>query len=490
VASPQTATAIAAGEVGGAERAGALPPIERLSGWGGPLAGESRVLRPSTEAGIFEALEIARRHGWSIGLRGAGQSYGDASLASGNLSLDLSRMRRVLEWDPSAGCIRVEPGVTIRELWQYVVEDGWWPAVVPGTSHASIGGCAAANIHGKNAWRVGPLGEHVDAVELLLASGERRILRRETDGELLRAVIGGFGLLGVIAAVTLRLKRVHSGLLDVTPFVARDLGEMIDLFADRVEQAAYLVGWVDVLARGSALGRGLVHEARHLEPGVDPEPHRTLRRDFQELPDTIFGIVPKSRLWIPMRALFNPLGMRLVNAGKYWSAHLHAGKTFRQPHAEFQFLLDYVPDWKRAYGPFGMIQYQSFVPERAAEQTFRAKIELAHRRGLRPFLGVFKRHRRDDFLLTHGVDGFSLALEFQVTQANRAKLWGLAAELDDLVVGAGGRFYLAKDSTLRPQSFRSFMGGDRIDRFLAWKRELDPENRFQTDLFRRVFPAA
>lgn len=489
MASPQTANAIAAGDALVTDEGGESPPLERLSGWGGPLAGDCRVLRPSTEAGILDAFEIARRRGWSIGLRGAGQSYGDASLATGNLSLDVSRMRRVLEWDPVAGRIRVEPGVTIRELWQFVVEDGWWPPVVPGTSHASIGGCAAANIHGKNAWKVGPLGEHVEAIEVLFPNGDRRVLRRDADGDLFLAVIGGFGLLGVIVSITLRLKRVHSGLLDVTPLVARDLSEMIDLFVARLDDAAYLVGWVDVLARGRALGRGLVHEARHLAPGVDAEPQRTLRRDFQELPDTILGVVPKSKLWIPMRALFHPLGMRAVNAVKYWSAHLHAGKAFRQPHAEFQFLLDYVPDWKRAYGRQGMIQYQSFVPERTAEQTFRAKIELSHRRGLKPFLGVFKRHRRDDFLLTHGVDGYSLALEFQVTQANRRKLWDLAVELDDLVVGAGGRFYLAKDSTLRPRSFRSFMGEDRIERFLAWKRELDPENRLQTDLFRRLFLA-
>jgi len=467
----------------------ALPPSEWLSGWGRSLSGASRVLRPSTRDGVSEALEIARRENLKIGLRGAGQSYGDAALASGELSLDVSRMRRVLDWDPSSGRIRVEPGVTIRELWQYAIEDGWWPAVVPGTSHASIGGCASANIHGKNNWRVGPIGEHIEELEIVLPSGECRSVRRDSDAELFRAVIGGFGLLGVIVSVTLRLGKIHSGLLEVTPLVARDLDEMIDLFAARLDRADYLVGWIDALASGGALGRGMVHEARHLEPGADPEPHQTLRRDFQELPDTLFGLLPKSRLWLAMRALFNPLGMRAVNTAKYRSGHLHSGRSFRQPYAEFQFLLDYIPEWRRAYGPDGMIQYQSFVPERTAAATFREKIRRAHARGLRPFLGVFKRHRRDEFLLTHGVDGFSLALEFKVTERNRARLWDLAAELDELVVSAGGRFYLAKDSTLSRKSFAAFMGAERIERFLALKRRLDPESRLETDLFRRVFPA-
>src|SRR5262249_25038215 len=161
------------------------------------LTGASRVLRPSTLDGVSDAFEIAHRENLKIGLRGAGQSYGDAALASGELSLDVSRMKRVLDWDPASGRIRVEPGVTIRELWQYASEEGWWPAVVRGTSHASIGGCASANIHGKNNWRVGPIGEHVEELELVLPNGERRRVRPDSDPELFRAVIGGFGLLGV-----------------------------------------------------------------------------------------------------------------------------------------------------------------------------------------------------------------------------------------------------------------------------------------------------
>jgi FAD/FMN-containing dehydrogenase len=395
-------------------------------------------------------------------------------------------MRRVLDWDPASGLIRVEPGVTIRELWQYVIEDGWWPAVAPGTSLASIGGCASANVHGKNNWKVGPIGEHIEDLELLLPTGERRRCSRSRDPELFRAVVGGFGLLGVLLAVTLRLKKVHSGLLEVTPLAARNLEEMMDVFEARRERADYLVGWVDAMADGASLGRGLVHEARYLEPGADPEPHRTLRRAFQQLPDTLLGVVPKSRLWWVMRALFNRPGMQAVNAVKYWSGRLHAGHAFRQSHAEFAFLLDFIPDWKRAYGPLGMIQYQSFVPLGSALATFREMISLAHRRELYPLLGVFKRHRKDDFLLTHAVDGYSLALEFKVTAANRARVWALAGELDQVVLAGGGRFYLAKDATLTRESFVAALGSDRIERFLALKRQLDPGEILQTDLYRRL----
>ncbi|MCZ7670374.1 MAG: FAD-dependent oxidoreductase [Chloroflexi bacterium] len=51
-----------------------------------------------------------------------------------NLLVDLRRMSRILDWNPESGVIRLEPGVTLAALWQYVLEDGWWPPVVTGTS--------------------------------------------------------------------------------------------------------------------------------------------------------------------------------------------------------------------------------------------------------------------------------------------------------------------------------------------------------------------
>jgi decaprenylphospho-beta-D-ribofuranose 2-oxidase len=465
----------------------ALPPLERSWGWGRSLSALSHVFRPSTRDGVQHALDVARRTGLAVGLRGAGQSYGDAALVSGGMSLDLSRMTRILDWEPEAGVVRVEPGVTIGQLWRYAIEDGFWPAVVPGTSHATIGGCVAMNVHGKNNWKAGPFGEHVLAIEITLASGETVACSREENADLFHAAVGGFGMLGCVASATLRLKRVHSGLLDVVPLAARDLGEMLDTFAARRESADYLVGWVDCFASGSALGRGLVHAATYLEPGADSMPAATLRRDRQELPDTLFHALPKSETWRFLRAFFNAPAMRAVNAVKHGLGRRAHGHAYREPHAQFAFLLDFFPDWQRAYGPHGMIQYQSFVPEAAAHEVFAAQIELAQRRGLVPLLGVLKRHRPDPFLMTHAVDGYSLALELRIPHGRRREVWALAREMDPLVVDAGGRFYFAKDATLSPASLDRFLAEERVAHFLDLKRRLDPEGLFATDLYRRIF---
>jgi decaprenylphospho-beta-D-ribofuranose 2-oxidase len=460
---------------------------ETVRGWGRALSASCRVFRPSTTDGIRAVLDLARREGSSVGLRGAGQSYGDASLNDRQICLDVSRMTRVLEWDPQSGVIRVEPGVTIRQLWQYVLEDGWWPPVVPGTSHVSLGGAVAMNVHGKNNWKAGPIGDHVREIVLLLPTGDVVRASRTENADLFHAAIGGFGMLGCILEIELQLHHVTSGDLLVEPLQARDLGAMLAVIQSRMSEADYLVGWVDCFARGRGLGRGLVHQGRYVDalPGSDAS--LTLRRAHQELPDALLGVLPKSQAWRLMRAMFNAPVMRGINTVKYVDGGRHAHHAYRQPLVQFSFLLDFFPGWGLAYGPQGMIQYQSFVPVAHAETVFRRQLELAHQAGLVPLLGVLKRHRPDAFLMSHAVEGYSLALEFKLTRGNRAPMRDLTRRYDDLVNEAGGRFYFAKDGTLTRDSIRPLLAEERTRRFAELKRRCDPDTLLQTDLYRRLF---
>ncbi len=464
--------------------------LERVAGWGGSASAMSWVHRPTTTEGILDAFAVARTHGLSVGLRGGGQSYGDASLNGENVSLDLSRMTRILDWNPHTGVARVEPGVTMRQLWEYAVEDGWWPAVVPGTMFVSLGGAVGANVHGKNAWKVGPIGDHVHALDLLLPSGELRTLTRDATPELFHATVGSFGLLGVVTSITLGLKRVYSGEVDVQALTAPHLDALVDVFEERAPEADYLVGWVDLFAPAPGLGRAAIHQANYLAPGEDLRPVRTLRRESQELPPTLFGVLPKTLLGPLMRPFLNDLGVRLVNTAKYRMSAAQGTHRYRQPHAAFHFLFDYIPQWKRAYGPGGLIEWQCFLPAAATRATLREIIERMQRAGVLPYLGVFKKHRPDAFLVSHGVDGYSLACHFKVTAARRAALWRLCRELNAVVIDAGGRFYLAKDSTLEPGDVERSLGADAVARLMALKRECDPETVLQTELFRRLFPGA
>jgi FAD/FMN-containing dehydrogenase len=466
-----------------------LPPerMERVESWGRNLRTIGYVYRPSDIDGIREVFTIARENNVTIGVKGGGNSYGDAFQNREEIVLDLSRMNRILEWDRKTGVMACEPGVTIRQIWQHAIEDGYWPYVVSGTMFPTIGGAAAMNIHGKNHPTAGTLGEHIQEFDFLLPSGEVRRCSPSENTDLFYAAIGGIGVLGVFTRIALELKPVHSGLLRVTSLAAANWDEMFAVFEEQSAKADYSVGWIDCFAAGENAGRGLVNTAQYLEPGEDPVPLRTLRVSSQELGDTVLGFLPKSLLWRFIKPWMNPAGMQFLNSLQYALGRRKHGGTHYETHAAFAFKLDYVPNWKQAYGPHGLVQYQVFVPKAHAPQVFPEMIALCQRRNLVPFLSVFKRHRPDPFLLSYGGDGYSLALDFPLTRTNQRDVHELAADMDVLVTEAGGRYYFAKDSTLHPRRLAAFLGEERVRRFLQLKRSLDPENLLQTDLYRRIF---
>jgi len=439
---------------------------------------------------MAEVFKIAKNNGKSVGLRGAGYSYGDASMNSENILLDLSRMNRIIDWNPETGLISVEPGVTIRQLWQYCIEDGWWPPVVSGTMFVTLGGAAGMNIHGKNNFKAGPIGNHITEFELLTPTGETVVCSRSKNSELFHAAIGGFGMLGVFTRITLQLKKIYSGQLSVEAFATKSFGEIIERFNEREADADYLVGWIDCFATGSELGRGLVHQANYLPAGADPNPAQTLRVKNQELPDTLMGIFPKSSMWRLLQPFSNNLGMKAINYAKYLQGStIGNNEVVKQAHAQFAFLLDYVPNWKYAYKPGGLVQFQSFVPYDCAEKVFSEQIRLSHKLGIVPYLGVFKRHRPDAFLMTHAVDGFSFALDYPVTQQNKDGLTTLTQIMTRLVLDSGGRHYFAKDSQLTAEAASEYLGKEALAKFTALKSATDPDHLLQTDLSKRLFNA-
>lgn len=463
--------------------------LERVWAWGGATDSTSYVYRPSTVEALRDIFQVARRSGLTVGFRGGGNSYGDAALNNENILVDFRRMNRILDWDPQSGTIRVEPGVTVEQLWRYVLEDGWWPPVVTGTMKITLGGGLAMNVHGKNAWKVGPIGDHTLDFDLMLPDGEIIHCSREENAEVFHAAVGGFGMLGAFTAITLQMKRVYSGLLNVEAAASPNLQAMMSYFEQHLDESDYLVGWIDAFPGGKQLGRGQVHRATYLQPGEDPAPEATLSLAEQEIPNTMFGFFPK--VWLPpfMRPFYNNLGWRLVCHAKYLGSRLKEGfegVRYQQPHAHFHFLLDAIP-FKNAYGPAGIIQYQVFVPARGAGTTLETLLEMGREHAMPNYLSVLKRHRPDPFLMTHGLDGYSLAMDFHLSEGNRARMRQLAREMDQVVLDAGGRFYFAKDSTLRPEVVRAYLGPETVARFRTLKERCDPGGLLETNLWRRLF---
>ena len=460
-----------------------------IEAWGMTHRADAHTLRPRTVAELQASVAAARAAGVTLGPRGSGCSYGDASVNTGGWSLDITGLGRVLDFDVATGIANCEAGVTIEGLWKHSLPHGYWPKVVSGTMFPTLAGTVSANIHGKNNFAVGTIGDAVLDLDLVLADGQVRTCSRTENSELFHAAIGAFGMLGLISRVRLGTKQVHSGDLEVTAQATLNLAEMMAYFEEHKATADYLVGWIDCFGKGKMLGRGLIHNARYLEPGEDERPlEQTLALAHQELPTTIMGLFPKGEMWELLKYFANDGGMRLINGAKYVSGLFECNRRpIRQAHAAFAFLLDYVPNWKRAYGAGGLIQYQPFVPNATAHDVYSECMRWNQRKGFVPYLGVFKRHRPDPFLMTYASDGWSMAMDFKVTPQNRAELWQHCRELTEIVLAGGGRFYFAKDLVIEPRDAERMFPAANLQRFLELKAELDPDALFVTDLWRRVF---
>ncbi len=247
----------------------------------------------------------------------------------------------------------------------------------------------------------------------------------------------------------------------------------------------YLVSWIDCFGKGKELGRGQIHVAWYQdEPYAFPP---SLKPESQDLPDTILGAFPKSVVWRFLKLLNNRPGMRFVNWAKHHASMLLGnGKEIEQSLVGFSFLLDYVPNWRNAYLPGGFIQYQTFVPRAKAQEVFTKQLQLQQEAKLESFLGVLKLHKPDKFIFSHAVDGYSLAMDFKVTKKNWKRIQELCHKMNDVVLEAGGRFYFAKDSTLRKSDVEGYLGEETLAKFRALKTELDPDTLLTSNLAKRL----
>ncbi|HEY5303737.1 MAG TPA: FAD-binding oxidoreductase [Acidimicrobiales bacterium] len=436
---------------------------ERLSGWGSTAPTISEVQSPSSEELVAQELAGAT----SVIARGLGRSYGDAAQVSGGVVLSNRSLGGIGAIAPD-GVTTVGAGVSIDELLAITIPLGWFVPVTPGTRQVTIGGAIAADVHGKNHHRDGSFGDHVLEMRLVTPTGAHNVSPR-TQPDLFWATIGGMGLTGVVTAVTLRLLKIESDqvVVDTTRF--DHLDNVMASMVDGDDEYRYSVAWVDCMTKGRSMGRAILTRADHAQ-----------RRD---VPDATLVAPAATRLRVPFRApagLLNPLSIRAFNEA--WFRRAPARREGEhQSLGGFFHPLDGVGDWNRLYGRRGFVQYQFCVADAQAECVVRAVERLATS-GVPSFLAVLKRFGTANHgLISFPMSGWTLALDLPV---GPSALPGVLDDLDEMVIEAGGRVYLAKDARLSPEAVRVMY--PRLPEFLEIKNRVDPRHQLTSDLARRL----
>lgn len=438
-----------------------------IAGWGHYPVQRCELVRPERHSELWSEAP-------SLLARGQGRSYGDAALNEGGRVVLTERVNRFLAFDRDKGIVRAEAGLTLAELLAVTVPRGWFPLVTPGTKHVSLGGCVAADVHGKNHHHDGAFGRSVRELELISADGRRLRCSPQENAAAFHATLGGMGLTGIIGEVELQLQPVDSAWIRARHQGAAHLEQLFQWLQDSDGEARYSVAWVDLMSRGAALGRGVVMNGDHagrdeLSGGRRLTPLRLPPHTVRTIPFDMPG-------W-----LLNGLSIRAFNS-RYFRSEGSRTAPFLVDYDTFFYPLDTLHHWNRLYGKRGFVQYQCVVPTAGALAAMQRIMQRLAASGHPAFLGVLKRMgAQGDGHLSFPLEGYTLAMDLPMQGEATLRLLD---DFDAVVLAHGGRVYLAKDARLQPESFRAM-----YPRFADWRRiknELDPQGVFSSSLSRRL----
>ena len=432
----------------------------KLSGWGRYPVLEARTHRPRN----VDALRSLVQSEPSLIARGNGRAYGDSAINT-SATVETRHLNRMLAFDEDSGQLIAEAGVLLGDVIDAFLPRGWFPLVTPGSKLVTLGGAIASDVHGKNHHKDGSFRACVDWIDIMGPDGEVHRCSLQENSSMFDHTLGGMGLTGVILRTAIRLRPVETAWIRQTTIAAPDLKTAMAVF-DEAEDATYSVAWIDCLGTGLNLGRSLVMLGEH-----------ATRRDLSaEQAQAPFWIKPKKRFSVPIdfpAFALNRLTVRAFNAIYYWAGARKSGVQLVDLFSYF-YPLDAILGWNRIYGRAGFAQFQCVLPLDRSEAGLTALLKETAKAGAGSFLAVLKRFGTQDSAFSFPMEGYTLALDFPVTN----KTLALLERLDQITIAHDGRFYLAKDSRMSAATLRA--SDPRAAAFHAHRESHDCTSRFSS----------
>lgn len=441
----------------------------------------SELVRVDSVRGLQEAVRCAAAAGARVSLCGGRHAMGGQQFGAATVLLDTSRLNRVIDLDAERGLVTVEAGIDWPRLVNHLL---WAGAGQPqawgirqkqtGADRLSIGGALSANIHGRGL-RMRPFVDDVESFEIVNPSGALVPCSRAQNSELFALAIGGYGLFGAIATLTLRLSRRR--VLERRVAIGR-VEDLPALFAQRIADGFEYGDFQFATDPGSRefLQSGVFSCYRPIDDGrCVPQDQRELTSDeWQHL--LLLAHTDKSRAFAEYARYYMSTDGQL-----YWS----------DTHQLASYTDGYHEPLDRQLGATckgtEMIS-ELYVPRHALPAFIAAVRDDARRHDLDIIYGTIRLIERDtDTLLAWAREPWACTVFNLHVNHSPEGLRKAAADfrrLIDTAAAFGGSYYLTYHRWATPDQVERCH--PRIHDFLRLKRAYDPNEVFTSDWYRAV----
>jgi len=460
---------------------------ELVNGYAETKFVKSYVFFPKNVNECIEIIENCKKKNLKICCRGSGLSYGDIITNNENVLLDFTLMNKIISWNNESGIIRLQPGTTFAQVFNFSLIENWTLSACPGSFDITIGGAVSNNVHGKDSYKNGNFGNQILEFKLLLASGKIIVVNSIKNNSLFKAVVGGMGLIGIIVEIKIQLKKIPSPFVRVTNKVSKNIFDTLDYIESIKENCDFSVAWVDCFAKKDALGRGFVTSAKWTDAKykvTENELEKSLTKS-----NKIFGMIPAKKTWHMTKFFFQPSVIKKLNYLFYklnlYSDFLSINKEKIQLFTKYNFMHNKIPDIKYVYRPEGFLEFQPILPKENIKNNLKDLIKLCQKFNSESLLCAVKVHSPDNNLISFESDGYSIGIDIQINKRRKEDIIAFSREIFSFTANLQGKVFLAKDEYLDKSHFKK-MYPQYLD-FLKVKNEYDPQNVFTSDLFKRLF---
>jgi len=401
--------------------------------------------------------------------RGGGYSYAAAGFgAAGSLVQDGRAFGRVLSFDEESGVLECEAGTTLGKIHGVAFPRGWYLPVQPGYPHITVGGCIAADVHGKNQFVDGNF--HGVVLGLRLFHPRHGILEIDprNHAEAFHLTCGGFGLTGHIVSARLRLSRLPGTKVRVQRIAVPRFEETMGLLEEWAPRSTFIYTWHDFTVSGEAFGRGFLFAGDFVGGSAGKETGRP----------HIVQIDAESRgRW--RAPFFNAITTRAFNAA-YYRAQSWGPDSRELGLFSFLFPVARKVVYFELFGAPGFREHQILVPRDRIASLASSMRDYFGRCPTPVTLASCKLFRGEPKYLRFDGDGLCLAVDVPDGRAGER----LSDFLDGLVRDLGGRPNVIKDSRLPREVVRASY--PEYEMFRDGLRRFDPQRLFASELSERL----